>query len=63
MSEPLGLFGGTFDGFGDFSFANESAALQVFAIWLIIAGTTFVSLLFAFVTNALVSRRIVARRR
>ena len=47
-------------GFGDFSFANESSALQLFAIWLIIAGTTFVSLLFAFVTNALVSRRIEA---
>jgi Trk K+ transport system NAD-binding subunit len=47
-------------GFGDFSFAHQNAAMQVFAILLIIAGTTFVSLLFAFVTNALVSRRIEA---
>jgi Trk K+ transport system NAD-binding subunit len=47
-------------GFGDFSFANEPAGMQAFAIGLIIAGTTFVSLLFAFVTNALVSRRIEA---
>lgn len=47
-------------GFGDFSFAQQTQALQVFAIGLIIAGTTFVSLLFAFFTNALVSRRIEA---
>ncbi|MDQ8046083.1 MAG: NAD-binding protein [Solirubrobacteraceae bacterium] len=47
-------------GFGDFSFAHESPAMQIFAIGLIVAGTTFVSLLFAFVTNALVSRRIEA---
>jgi len=47
-------------GFGDFSFAQQSTALQVFAVLLIIASTTFVSLLFAFVTNALVSRRIEA---
>jgi Trk K+ transport system NAD-binding subunit len=47
-------------GFGDFSFAHESGWLQAFAIGLIVAGTTVVSLLFAFVTNALVSRRIEA---
>lgn len=47
-------------GFGDFSFADQTPWLQVFAIWLIIAGTIVVSLLFAFVTNALVSRRIEA---
>jgi len=47
-------------GFGDFSFAQQTPAMQAFAIGLIIAGTTFVSLLFAFVTNALVSRRIEA---
>ena len=35
-------------------------AFALFAIWLIVAGTTVVSLLFAFVTNALVSRRIEA---
>ncbi len=48
-------------GFGDFSFAQQSRRrCRSFAIGLIIAGTTFVSLLFAFVTNALVSRRIEA---
>ena len=47
-------------GFGDFSFAEQTWQMQFFAILLIIAGTTFASLLFAFVTNALVSRRIEA---
>jgi Trk K+ transport system NAD-binding subunit len=47
-------------GFGDFSFADQTWEMQVFAIWLIISGTAFVSLLFAFVTNSLVSRRIEA---
>ena len=45
-------------GFGDFSFAHQSPGMQVFGIGLIVAGTTLVSLLFALVTNALVSRRI-----
>lgn len=47
-------------GFGDFSFADQEPGLQAFAIALIVAGTALVSLLFAFVTNALVSRRIEA---
>ena len=47
-------------GFGDFSFADQAPGLQAFAIGLIVAGTALVSLLFAFVTNALVSRRIEA---
>jgi len=47
-------------GFGDYSFADQTPALQTFAVGLIIAGTALVSLLFAFVTNALVSRRIEA---
>ncbi|MBO9532508.1 MAG: potassium channel protein [Solirubrobacteraceae bacterium] len=47
-------------GFGDFSFARQTPALQTFAVCLIIAGTAVVSLLFAFVTNSLVSRRIEA---
>lgn len=47
-------------GFGDFSFAQQTPALQMFAVLLIIAGTAVVSLLFAFVTNTLVSRRIEA---
>jgi Trk K+ transport system NAD-binding subunit len=45
-------------GFGDFSFANQSDALQIFAIFLIVASTVIVSLIFAFITNLLVSRRI-----
>ncbi len=47
-------------GFGDFSFARQSPGLQAFAVALIIAGTAVVSLLFAFITNSLVSRRIEA---
>ncbi len=47
-------------GFGDFSFAAQDTWLQIFAIFLIVSATTLVSLLFAFVTNALVSRRIEA---
>ncbi|MGK2877951.1 MAG: NAD-binding protein [Solirubrobacterales bacterium] len=45
-------------GFGDFSFADQSSAMQVFAILLIIFSTVIVSLIFAFITNLLVSRRI-----
>lgn len=45
-------------GFGDFSFAAQSPALQVFGIFLIVFGTAAVSLLFALVTNALVTRRL-----
>jgi Trk K+ transport system NAD-binding subunit len=45
-------------GFGDFSFAHQSAAMQVFGIALIAFGTAVVSLLFAFITNALISQRI-----
>ncbi|MEH3054083.1 MAG: NAD-binding protein [Patulibacter minatonensis] len=47
-------------GFGDFSFAQQTPLLQGFAVLLIISGTAVVSLLFAFVTNTLVSRRIEA---
>jgi Trk K+ transport system NAD-binding subunit len=45
-------------GFGDFSFARESTALQVFGIALIVLGTGLVSTTFALLTNALVSRRV-----
>ncbi len=47
-------------GFGDFSFASQDTWLQVYAIFLIVSATSLVSLLFAFVTNALISRRIEA---
>lgn len=45
-------------GFGDFSFADQSAGLQAFGIALIVVSTVIVSLIFAFITNLLVSRRI-----
>lgn len=45
-------------GFGDFSFAEQSDPLQIFAIFLIVISTVIVSLIFAFITNLLVSRRI-----
>jgi Trk K+ transport system NAD-binding subunit len=45
-------------GFGDFSFASQAPWLKTFGVVLIIAGTTLVSLVFALLTNLLVSRRI-----
>lgn len=45
-------------GFGDFSFASQTEAMQIFGIGLIITTTVIVSLIFAFITNLLVSRRI-----
>ena len=45
-------------GFGDFSFAQESTGMQIFAIALILAGVTLSTVILALITNALVSRRI-----
>jgi Trk K+ transport system NAD-binding subunit len=45
-------------GFGDFSFAQQSTGMQVFGIFLIIAGVTLSTVILALITNALVSRRI-----
>jgi Trk K+ transport system NAD-binding subunit/multidrug transporter EmrE-like cation transporter len=45
-------------GFGDFSFAHQSTALQVFGILLIVGGVTLSTVILALITNALVSRRI-----
>jgi Trk K+ transport system NAD-binding subunit len=45
-------------GFGDFSFATQPTAIEIFGICLIIAGTTLVTTTFALLTNLLVSRRI-----
>ncbi len=45
-------------GFGDYSFAHQVPIMQIFGIILIAFGTAVVSLLFAFVTNALVAQRI-----
>ena len=53
-------------GFGDYSFAAQSAWLQAFAIALIVVGVTLVTTSFALFTNVLVSRRIeqsLGRRR
>jgi Trk K+ transport system NAD-binding subunit len=45
-------------GFGDFSFAQQTHMMQVFGILLIITSTVIVSLIFAYITNLLISRRI-----
>jgi Trk K+ transport system NAD-binding subunit/multidrug transporter EmrE-like cation transporter len=45
-------------GFGDFSFAHQSEAMQIFGILLILAGVTLSTVILALITNALVSRRI-----
>jgi voltage-gated potassium channel Kch len=53
-------------GYGDYSYAAQSAWLKVFAIALIILGVTAVSTSFALFTNILVGRRIeqsLGRRR
>ncbi|MBE7187350.1 NAD-binding protein [Jatrophihabitans endophyticus] len=45
-------------GFGDFYFADQSTWLRVWAIALMIIGATLVTILYAMLTNLLVSRRI-----
>jgi Trk K+ transport system NAD-binding subunit len=45
-------------GYGDFSFTTESAWLRIWAIVLMILGATLVTILYALLTNLLVSRRI-----
>jgi Trk K+ transport system NAD-binding subunit len=45
-------------GYGDFSFAQQSQGLRIYAIGLMIVGVTLAAVLFALVTNLLVSRRI-----
>ncbi len=45
-------------GFGDFYFGNQSTWLRVWAIALMIIGATLVTVLYAMLTNLLVSRRI-----
>ena len=44
-------------GFGDFYFANQPTWLRVWAIALMIIGATLVTVLYAMLTNLLVSRR------
>jgi Trk K+ transport system NAD-binding subunit len=45
-------------GFGDFFFANQPNWLRVWAIVLMVIGATVVTVLYALLTNLLVSRRI-----
>lgn len=45
-------------GYGDFSFGTESVFLRVWAIVLMILGATLVTIVYALLTNFLVSRRI-----
>jgi Trk K+ transport system NAD-binding subunit len=45
-------------GFGDFSFAAQPTGMVAFGIFLIVAGVTLTTTMFALLTNALVSRRL-----
>ena len=45
-------------GFGDFYFADQATWLRVWAILLMVIGATVVAVLYALLTNLLVSRRI-----
>jgi Trk K+ transport system NAD-binding subunit len=45
-------------GFGDYSFASQPPGMVVFGIFLIVAGVTLTTTMFALLTNALVSRRL-----
>ena len=45
-------------GFGEFSFGNQATWLRVWAILLMVLGATLVTVLYALLTNLLVSRRI-----
>jgi Trk K+ transport system NAD-binding subunit len=45
-------------GYGDFNFAVQSPGMQIFGIFLIAAGATLLTTVFALITNVLVSWRI-----
>jgi Trk K+ transport system NAD-binding subunit len=45
-------------GFGDYNFAQQAWGLKVFGIFLTLVGTATISILYAFLTNFIVSRRI-----
>jgi Trk K+ transport system NAD-binding subunit len=45
-------------GFGDYSFAAQPSGMVAFGIFLIVAGVTLTTTMFALLTNALVSRRL-----
>src|SRR4051794_26761749 len=44
-------------GFGDFSFAGQPTWLRLYAVFLMIAGVTATAVMFAYLTDLLVSRR------
>lgn len=45
-------------GFGDYSFASQPTGMIAFGVFLIVAGVTLTTTMFALLTNALVSRRL-----
>lgn len=45
-------------GYGDYSFAAQPTGMVIFGIFLIVAGVTLTTTMFALLTNALVSRRL-----
>ena len=45
-------------GYGDFSFAHQTTAMEIFGILLIAGGATLLTTVFALITNVLVSWRI-----
>lgn len=45
-------------GFGDFNFSQQTWGLKLFGILLTLIGTATISVLYAFITNFIVSRRI-----
>ncbi len=48
-------------GYGDFSFAQQSPSLRLFAVALMFGGVTITALLVAFIADLLLSRRFVLR--
>jgi Trk K+ transport system NAD-binding subunit len=47
-------------GFGDFYFANQPAWLRIWAVLLMVGGATLVTILYAMLTNLLITRRLAA---
>lgn len=45
-------------GYGDYSFAAQPTGMVIFGVFLIVAGVTLTTTMFALLTNALVSRRL-----
>ncbi|WP_045875933.1 NAD-binding protein [Pseudofrankia sp. DC12] len=45
-------------GYGDFNFGAASHALQVFGIFLMLVGALSIAVIYAFITNVIISRRL-----